>query len=56
MKIEVVDLSGKVVLKLFDGKVSSETMEFDVSGLSPGIYFLRIHADDDFIVKKINKL
>ena len=55
-KVELVDLFGIVVVKLFDGNFCSGTMEFDVSYLPSGIYFCRISTSDSTVKKKIIKL
>lgn len=51
--IEILDLSGRMVLKLFEGEFSSYKMEFNVSQLSSGIYFLQISSDN---IRKVTKL
>jgi hypothetical protein len=55
-KIELVDISGKFVRRLFEGQSDIKSLEFDVSDLEPGIYFLRIQEDNYLIVKKIIKI
>jgi hypothetical protein len=55
MKIEVVDLFGKVVMNLWEGKFGQDKMEFDVSDLDAGVYFLRIQMNQNLLVKKIIK-
>jgi hypothetical protein len=55
MKIEVDDIFGKLVLKLFEGKVGSETLEFDVSALPAGIYLLKITSENQTTVNKLIK-
>jgi hypothetical protein len=54
-KIELVDMFGKVVMELFNGKFTSEKKEFDVSQLPLGVYFVRIHFNDKLIVRKLIK-
>lgn len=56
VKIEVVDLCGKVVMKLFEGKFNSDKMEFGVSDLPAGIYFIKIISGEKNIVRKFIKL
>ena len=55
INIEVVDLFGKVIKRLFEGECSSATMEFDVSCLPRGIYFVRISANNTIITRKFVK-
>jgi len=38
------------------GQLNNETLELDISHLPPGIYFIRIHLENQTIVKKIVKL
>jgi len=54
--VEVVDLFGKVLMEA--GRLGSweAGMEFDVSFLPAGIYFIRISLSDSIIVNKIVKL
>jgi hypothetical protein len=40
---------------LGEGKFGSETVEFDVSYLTPGVYFVKVFMDDKLIVKKLIK-
>jgi hypothetical protein len=54
-KIEIVDLFGKVVMNLFEGKFSSDKMEFDVSILPAGLYLLRVTGEYQITVKKLIK-
>ena len=49
--IEVFDINGRNIQEI---KVSSSTFQsVDLSGLSKGIYFLRISNEDSFAVKRI---
>lgn len=48
--VEITDLHGARVK--YTNKISS-AMDFDISGLSPGGYFVRIGSGDKEIVKKI---
>jgi len=43
-KLEVIDLEGQVVFSKSNFK--SETLDLDVSGLSPGMYLIKLIADD----------
>jgi hypothetical protein len=54
-KVELADLFGRVAAKLFEGKFVPETMMFDVSLLTSGVYFLKVYLDDKMIVKKLIK-
>jgi hypothetical protein len=60
--IEVVDLYSKVVIgsplhRLGEGPgVGAGTIEFDISNYPAGIYFIRINAGNEWIVRKIVKL
>jgi photosystem II stability/assembly factor-like uncharacterized protein len=53
--IEVVDLYGKI-LKTRNLEPGTRNPELDISHLPAGIYFIRIHFDDQVMVKKIIKL
>jgi len=53
IKVEIVDLNGKVVSVLFEGRWGSEMMEFDVSYLPAGVYFCRIKTNGSLILRKI---
>jgi hypothetical protein len=54
--IEVVDLYGKVVLKEEKGRRGKGEIGFDVGALPAGIYLVRIHLENQTIVKKIIKI
>ena len=54
-KIELVDMFSKVVMELFTGKFTSEIMEFDVSHLPAGVYFVRMDLGNKCIVEKLIK-
>jgi photosystem II stability/assembly factor-like uncharacterized protein len=54
--IELFDLSGRNVMKVFDGRFPSEGIDFNVSHLPAGVYFIRFHFDDKLMVKKLFKL
>ena len=55
-KVELTDMFGRVVVKLFEGKITSEQMKFDISHLQAGIYFLRISTPDSTVLMKIIKI
>ncbi len=50
-KVELVDMFGKVV-KSFSGNFNAENMEFDVSDLSAGVYFLHILSGNQSATEK----
>ncbi|MCX6251463.1 MAG: YCF48-related protein [Bacteroidetes bacterium] len=54
--IELLDLSGRKVMKVFKGRIPSDGKEFDMSHLPPGIYFCRISTSNSIVTKKIVKL
>lgn len=54
-KIEVLDLYGKILEKCTT-KNEKWNIEFNISHLPSGIYFIRIKVDNQLIVKKIIKL
>jgi hypothetical protein len=56
LKIEIVDLFGKVVLEEEKRRRGEGEIGCDVSALPAGIYFVRIHLENQIIVKKIIKL
>lgn len=56
VNIDLVDLSGKIVMKLFEGINDRGSMECDVSQLPSGIYFLKISGNDIVLIKKIFKV
>jgi len=53
--IEIVDLYGKV-LETWNTEHGTGNTEHDISSLPSGIYFIRIHLENQMIVKKIIKL
>jgi hypothetical protein len=55
VRIEIVDLYGKV---LYSRNLEPVTRnpQLDISNLPPGIYFIRIHLENQTIVKKIIKI
>jgi photosystem II stability/assembly factor-like uncharacterized protein len=54
-KLELVDIYGNV-LEIPDCELRTANCEPDISHLPAGIYFIRIHLEDQTIVKKIIKL
>jgi hypothetical protein len=52
----VVDLYGIVVLEEEKGRRGEGVINFDVSELPAGIYFVRISFENQTIVKKIIKI
>jgi hypothetical protein len=58
-KLGLVDLYGKSVTIKNNRTIeqlNNETVEFDISHLPPGIYFLRINLENQLIVMKIIKI
>ena len=55
-KIEIVDLFGNILETRTPEHRNTGTQELDISHLPAGIYFIRIHLDNQTIVKKIIKL
>jgi photosystem II stability/assembly factor-like uncharacterized protein len=56
VKVELVGLNGKVLMEAGKRGGTEAGMEFDVSHLPAGIYFVRISMSDSIILKKIVKL
>lgn len=54
--VEIVDLSGKVVMQKSVVKGDSERIAFDISGLSSGAYLVRIVSADGISFNKFVKL
>jgi photosystem II stability/assembly factor-like uncharacterized protein len=52
-KVELVDLNGRVVSVLFEGKTGSKVMEFDVRYLPAGEYFCRLFSNEIQMTKRI---
>lgn len=55
-KMELVDLFGKIVMVLFEGELRSDKIEFNVSQLPSGVYFIKITSYNFTITKKIIKM
>jgi hypothetical protein len=53
-RVEVVDLNGRVLEK-FNQLPESDSPEFDISHLRPGIYFVRLYYENQTAIKKIVK-
>lgn len=49
-KIELVDITGKIILKSIE-----KTNFIDVSNLRSGIYFIKVYTEKDIVIKKIIK-
>lgn len=56
LKIEIIDLLGRVSLSNFIQNQNYEEIKIDISKLSKGNYILKIAVDDEIVVKKINIL
>jgi len=56
VKVQIVDLSGKIVKEFFTENMNSGVMEkkIDVSSISPGFYMLKATVDGKDILNKIN--
>jgi hypothetical protein len=52
-KVDLVELNGRVVQVLFEGKSESGVLEFDVSHLPEGIYFCRLYSGGYVVTKKM---
>ena len=57
LKVELFDLSGKLINSLFDGELSNEesTLEFRVENLTKGIYLLKIQNNANLETVRILK-
>jgi len=55
-KVEVVDLNGKLIIDAGMLGSGDAGINFDISDLQAGIYFVRISTDHDTAIKKIIKL
>ncbi len=51
-KMEVFDLQGQLVMSII---LSQNTSKVDITGLSKGVYFIKVTADEDVMVRKIMK-
>jgi len=49
-KVKIIDNFGRIILK-----AEKPGSEIDISALAPGIYFLQISSDNQWITKKIIK-
>jgi len=54
--IDILDVFGKVVWKLFEGILQSDNMEFDIKYLPTGVYFIRATSSKRTITKKFIKI
>jgi hypothetical protein len=55
-RVEVLDLNGKVLMEAGKQGSGEAGMEFDISDLPAGIYFIRISSLNSLVLKKIVKL
>jgi len=53
-KVEIYDIIGSLV-KSIDPAVGNKEVSLDVTGFSPGVYFVRIYVDNAIVTRKINK-
>jgi hypothetical protein len=51
--IDLLDLFGRKVMDVFEGKLSSEWIEINVSHLPSGVYFVHFLTGDSLITRKI---
>ncbi|MCF8246952.1 MAG: HYR domain-containing protein [Saprospiraceae bacterium] len=51
--LQVFDLSGKAILPFQTVFVSSKSIELDLGGAAPGVYFLRIIVDETVVIKRM---
>ncbi|MBD3370479.1 T9SS type A sorting domain-containing protein, partial [Candidatus Fermentibacteria bacterium] len=54
-RLELYDLSGRLVDTVLDGHVGAGSHEarLDGSGLAPGVYLLRLRAEDQNLVRRV---
>ncbi|MBD3369784.1 T9SS type A sorting domain-containing protein, partial [Candidatus Fermentibacteria bacterium] len=54
-RLELYDLSGRLVDTLMDGHVGAGSHEARIegSGLAPGVYLLRLRAEDQNLVRRV---
>lgn len=48
--IRIINISGQIV---FDQMVNDSSMQLDVSGLTPGVYFVWIHSNNEYSTEKL---
>lgn len=53
LRLEILDLSGKAVLKM--GDVNGSEVRMDLSKLAGGVYILRVETDGGFVFKRVVK-
>ncbi|MFT5754775.1 MAG: hypothetical protein ACI924_002017, partial [Flavobacterium sp.] len=53
--IEVYDLTGKIILSRKDLSIRNFETSINLSGASQGIYFVKINANNQNVVKRIIK-
>jgi len=52
--ISIVDVSGKTIyIESINNKIDNTITEIDISGLSKGVYFIKIRNSDTKIVEKL---
>ena len=58
VRLEVYNIAGQVVESLADGyfNVGMHTVNWDASAFSTGVYFYRLHAADNVIIKRMTLL
>lgn len=55
VSVEVINLCGQVIYKSDSNKTSQTTATIDLSGYTPGIYFIRASGTDFTVLKKLIK-
>lgn len=55
-KIEIINTMGVVVQTLFESRITSEKLEFDISDVPQGIYFIKITLPNAIKIQKIIKV
>jgi hypothetical protein len=55
VNVAVYDMLGREITNLFDGEMNSgrQNIRMDVSGMSKGMYFVRLRFNDEIITKKV---
>jgi hypothetical protein len=55
VNIVMVDLQGRIVKNVYSGQQPGglRNLEMDLSGLQQGLYFVRVNADGQSMVKKV---
>lgn len=54
--ISIADVAGREVAVLKDGNSNSQQVQYNISNLQPGLYFVRLQSDNGTITKKLEVL